>query len=85
MFSVLHWLHDLIIGLKCVQLKGCKREGRKLRVSTRTCKYECEMRVTYTNHSTTTNVCTETIGFTTIRKIVDEHELVNALCWVFYE
>ena len=31
------------------------------------------------------NVCTETIGFTTIRKIVDEHELVNALCWVFYE
>ena len=29
------------------------------------------------------NVCTETIGFRIIHKIVDEHELVNALCWAF--
>ena len=31
------------------------------------------------------NLCTETTGFTVIRKIVDEHELVNELCWFFYE
>ena len=31
------------------------------------------------------NVCTDTIGFTIIRKIVDEHELVTKLCWVSYE
>ena len=31
------------------------------------------------------NVCTETIGFRIIHKIFDEHELVNALCWAFYE
>ena len=31
------------------------------------------------------NVCTETTGFTIIRKIVDEHGLVNELCWFFYE
>ena len=31
------------------------------------------------------NVCTETIGFTTIRKIVDEHKLITAIYWVSYE
>ena len=31
------------------------------------------------------NVWTETIGFTTIRKIVDEHKLITAIYWVSYE
>ena len=31
------------------------------------------------------NVCTETIGFLIIRKIVDEHKLITAIYWVSYE
>ena len=61
-----------------MQLKGCTRATRKLRVITRTCKCEFEKRINYTNHFTnsvyTLNVCTETIGFTIIRKIFDEQE-----------
>ena len=30
-------------------------------------------------------MCTETIGFTNIRKIVDEHKLITAISWVSYE
>ena len=61
-----------------LQLKGCMRATRKVRVITRTCKCEFEKRINYTNHLTNTvyilNVCTETIGFTIFRKIFDEHE-----------
>ena len=60
-----------------MQLKGCTRATRKLRVITRTCKCEFEKRIDYTNHFTssvcTLNMCTEIIGFTIIRKIFDEH------------
>ena len=61
-----------------MQLKGCTRATRKLRVITRTCKCEFEKRINYIYHFTnsvyTINMCTETIGFTIIRKIFDEHE-----------
>ena len=60
-----------------MQLKGCTRATRKLRVTTRTCKCEFEKRINYINHFTnsvcTLNMCTEIIGFTIIRKIFDEH------------
>ena len=63
-----------------MQLKGCTRATRKLRVITRTCKCEFEKRINYTNHLTnsvyTLNMCTVTIGFTIIRKIFDEHERI---------
>ena len=63
-----------------MQLKGCTRATRKLRVITRTCKCEFEKRINYTNHFTnsvyTLNMCTVTIGFTIIRKIFDEHERI---------
>ena len=43
----------------------------------------CELHKSFNCNSF--NVCIETIGFTIIRKIVDEHELATALCWVSYE
>ena len=51
-----------------MQLKGCTRATRKLRVTTRICK--CKMRVNYTKslNYNSLNVFTETIGFTFIRK-----------------
>ena len=53
---------------------------------TRTCRFECEMRVNYTNsvNYNSLNVLIETIRFKIIRKIFDEHQLVTALCWVSY-
>ena len=55
-----------------MQLKGCTRATRKLRVTTRICKCECKMRVNYTHlkslDNNSLNVFTETIGFTFIRK-----------------
>ena len=60
-----------MISLKCMQLEGCSRATRKLRVITRTRTCEFEKRLNYTNHLTnsvhTLNVCTETIGFTIFR------------------
>ena len=56
--------------LKCMQLRGCTDATRKLRVTTRTCKCECEIRVNYTGsvNYNSLNVFTETTGFTFIRK-----------------
>ena len=56
--------------LKCMQLRGCTGATRKLRVTTRTCKCECEIRVNYTRsvNYNSLNMFTETIGFTFIRK-----------------
>ena len=61
-----------------MQLEGCTRATRKLRIITGTCTCEFEKRINYTNRLTnsvyTLNVCTETIGFTIFLKIFDEHE-----------
>ena len=61
-----------------MQLKGCTRATRKLRVITRNCKCEFEKRMNHTNHLTNSvyilNMCTGTIEFTIIRKIFDKHE-----------
>ena len=53
-----------------MQLKGCTRATRKLRVTTRICKCESKMRVNNTKslNYNSLNVFTETIGFTFIRK-----------------
>ena len=51
-----------------MQLKGCTRATRKLRVTTRICKCECKMRVNYTKsvNYNSLNVFTETIVFVNI-------------------
>ena len=53
-----------------MQLKGCTRATRKLRVTTRICKCVYKMRVNYTKsvNYNSLNMFSETTGFTFIRK-----------------